>query len=624
MPRRRITPGKAVARLALALVVPALFLLAAEAVLRGLDMGYPTGFLLPGRGGKGTVVNNPFYGYRFFPHGLARSPPPLVCDRAKPDGLVRVVVLGESAAMGDPVMQFSAPRLLEKMLNYAEGAHRFEVVNTAMTAVDSSVIADIASELDRLNPDVVILYIGNNEVVGPYGPVTPLTLPGWSWLTPWRVRLSRLRLTQVLRAAWEVPGGGAGARRHFGMELFETGRLRADDPRLEPMYALYANRMEHIIDCGQSAGAEVLLCTIAVNLTDCAPFGSDHRLGLDLPSCRAWNAAYAEGRRAQQALRYDEALRHYETAAAIDDRYAELAYGRAQVLAASGRAGDAETLFALARDLDTLRFRADSRINRTIRGIAGRRAVTLVDVEDAFSRAPNPARLFLDHVHFTFEGAYGLAGEWFTTLARCCPDLVMPPPEICRERMFFTPWSERHQAMVMYERRSHPPFARQTGNERRKEDLAAVVQRCNAAIETNDVEHLRALYEENVARCPEDVFYPIQWATILMMTGKAAEALAVLTNEVQRMPHHFEWRIMPAYLLARQGDPGRAAALLLEGGPPYGWYLADHTDGVMSSLEADGLRAEAHRLGQVVLEGRSRFPGREWLAGRMARLERQE
>jgi hypothetical protein len=42
-----------------------------------------------------------------------------------------------------------------------------EVINTAMTAINSHVIREIAKDCVRLGADFWVVYAGNNEVVGP-------------------------------------------------------------------------------------------------------------------------------------------------------------------------------------------------------------------------------------------------------------------------------------------------------------------------------------------------------------------------------------------------------------------------------------------------------------------------
>ena len=66
----------------------------------------------------------------------------------------------------------------------------------------------------------------------------------------------------------------------------------------------------------------VLLCTAGVNLRDCAPFASLHKGGLAPAELAAWEAAFAAGNEAEATGRHAEALEHYESAAALDDRHA--------------------------------------------------------------------------------------------------------------------------------------------------------------------------------------------------------------------------------------------------------------------------------------------------------------
>ena len=97
-------------------------------------------------------IDNPFFGYRFFAPRLARTPPGAVIDREKPPGTIRVFVLGESAAMGDPLDEFGPARQLACLLEARYPGKRFEVVNAAMTAINSHVIAEIAREAAWLRP----------------------------------------------------------------------------------------------------------------------------------------------------------------------------------------------------------------------------------------------------------------------------------------------------------------------------------------------------------------------------------------------------------------------------------------------------------------------------------------
>jgi hypothetical protein len=100
---------------------------------------------------------------------MARTPQPVVFTPRKATGTTRIFVFGESAAMGDPEPAFGLPRMLQAMLELRFPSNRFEVINVAMTAINSHVVREIARDCVPLEGDVWVVYMGNNEVIGPFG-----------------------------------------------------------------------------------------------------------------------------------------------------------------------------------------------------------------------------------------------------------------------------------------------------------------------------------------------------------------------------------------------------------------------------------------------------------------------
>ena len=111
---------------------------------------------------------------------MIKTPQMYAIPTEKPPGTFRIVVLGESAAMGDPEPAFGFSRYLDVMLSERYPSMKFEIVNTGSVAINSHVVLPIAQGLAKYRPDVFIIYSGNNEVVGPYGPGTALTSAGMS------------------------------------------------------------------------------------------------------------------------------------------------------------------------------------------------------------------------------------------------------------------------------------------------------------------------------------------------------------------------------------------------------------------------------------------------------------
>lgn len=465
-------PAKArsVWRRAARVLLPGLLILcAAEGVLRLAGVGYPTAFFID-RDGR-TVETNERFAWRFMSRELARDPLAFRMARRKLPGTVRIVILGESAAQGFPDPAFGFGRLLETLLRARYPDRRFEVVNTAMTAVNSHAVREIARECLRYEPDLFLLYCGNNEVVGPFGPGTVFqsgTPP--LWLIRVRLGLLRSRTVQALnRLAERLAPGHDAARPWHGMETFLDRRVAADDPRLERVYAHFRGNARDIIQGAGRRGVPLVLCTVPVNLETCAPFASEHRRGLTGPEEGRWRAAYALGTNAEARADWVEAERRYADAAALDAGYAEVDFRRARCLAALGRQDESRKAFSAARDHDALRFRADARLNAVLRDLAqnGGPGVRLYDAEAEFAGGRD--ELFHEHVHLTFSGNYRLARgflphvEAALSLGKSAA-AVAPPPlteEECAVRLACTPWSRWQGEKKIMGLLHRPPFTLQ-------------------------------------------------------------------------------------------------------------------------------------------------------------------
>ena len=189
-------------RLSLCVLSPILFFGLLEAGLRLGGYGYPTGFFL-GPDAGGTYTTNYRFGWRFFPRSLARTPQPCILS-AKPAGSVRIFVLGESAAMGTPDPSFNFGRILAVMLREQYPGVQFEVVNGAMTAINSHVALEIARDCAARQPDLFVVYMGNNEVIGPYGPGT--VFQRWSPSLGWFAASLWVKSTRVGELLGDVVG----------------------------------------------------------------------------------------------------------------------------------------------------------------------------------------------------------------------------------------------------------------------------------------------------------------------------------------------------------------------------------------------------------------------------------
>lgn len=169
----------------------------------------------------------------------------------------RIFVFGGSAIYGTR----SSARILEMMLREALPSVKWEVYNAACPGMNSHVMLQAARACASLEPDLFLIYMGNNEAVGPFGPATKLGQSRLLWRTP-VIRLliaaNDLRIVQLFRrtgavTALNLPDKDALMKMLPGM---------TDNPRT---LALYERNVADMCKAAASAGCEVQLCTLSGN-----------------------------------------------------------------------------------------------------------------------------------------------------------------------------------------------------------------------------------------------------------------------------------------------------------------------------------------------------------------------
>jgi tetratricopeptide (TPR) repeat protein len=469
--------GVSASRVVVWILVPALLLGLAEGALRLFGVGFPTSLTVPcTMQGRPASCYNLFFPAPFFPPGMIKTPQAYAIPAEKPRGTYRIFVLGESAAMGDPDPAYGFSRYLELMLRQRFPSLKFEMVNTGSVAINSHVLLPIARGLASQHPDLFIIYSGNNEVVGPYGPGTALTSSGMSLpVIRGSIFYHSTRIGQLLTKI------GSQKREWGGMEMFLDKQVPASSPLMRNVYANFESNLRDTIAVARESGARIIVATVATNLKDCAPFASAHRDGLDQNALQSWSELVHQGSDLENSRSYAGALKAYSTAAQIDDQYAELEFRIARTLWMLGDYGAAGKHFSRARDLDTLRFRADSKINDINRAVAKSSGAELLDADDIFAKeSPNGivgSELVYEHVHMTPEGNYLLARAMFLQIAGKMPAETGQAPSLqetsskaatevpsqleCEQLLAFTPHDHLRLNREMLQRLQKPPFTNQ-------------------------------------------------------------------------------------------------------------------------------------------------------------------
>jgi len=572
-------------RVSVAVFSPIIFFLLVEFCLSLLGYGLPPDFFVRWESGDQTIhVVNKDYCDHFVPPELSRAPESSSIRKKEP-GQFRIFVLGGSAANGDPVPAFGFCRQLEVLLNEHSNGIAFEVLNVAVTSMNSFVARRIARDCAAHQPDAFIVFMGNNEVVGPYGPPTLPTFlyARHSLINACITAQKDSRLGQLLKRGFSaLRDAGRPAKKWMGMEAFLEDQVLYGDEKLDHCYRHFYDNVSDIVRIAHKADTKTVLFTVPTNLRSCAPFASQRREDLTQDQRAEWDGYFHNGRDLERSGDFSAALAEYENAGKIDDTYADLSFSMGTCLTALGKHLDAELCYTEARDLDTLRFRADSRINDTIRkaatDLAGHGAV-LLDLEAYLSeRAPNAVPgddSFVDHVHLNFAGNFQTALATMRVIREQMPGAQLRIPErseeellkLCQRRLLYDSNERYKLAMIMYRRKTLPPFTGQLEHERELDDLGQALfdlrRGAKAYAETE------AAFTAALAHARFDPYLNERYGEFLIGQGDFSKAMRLFQTVLRARPYDKEIRLAFARALAQGNSQTEAIKLLSSAEMPY-------------------------------------------------------
>ena len=345
--------------------------------------------------------------------------------KEKEEGTYRIFCMGGSTTFGRPYDDTTSfCGWLRAMLPKIDPSHRWEVINVGGISYATYRVATLMEEMTAYDPDLFLLYTGQNEFLEARTYATLKEKPTW---------LQAMRAAAMMTRTFAVVHRLSNTQKQVGITSPDAGTLlpaevkaildtsvgpaayHRDDEHRARVIAHTRSNLARMISMGRSVGAEVMFITPASNLKDCAPFKSEHSAGIGdearatIVSQMAWaSEAYDVGDFYAALAAYDEALK-------IDSRYARLHYERGRVLSALDRHDEARYAFVRARDEDVCPLRAPTEIAEMIREVAKQFETPLIDFETMIAAKVFPevpgAESFVDHVHPTIEGHRQLALE---------------------------------------------------------------------------------------------------------------------------------------------------------------------------------------------------------------------
>lgn len=371
--------------LLITLTIPVIFFILLEVGLRVAGFGGKQPLFIDNPAHPDYLLPRPDILSRYFPDGHA----PRVTMEAnfflkeKPQNGLRLIIQGGSTAAGFPYgLGASIAGMLDSRLRQTFPERDVEVINTAMSAVNSYLLKDLAPEIVQQRPDAVLIYAGHNEYLGIFGVGSHFQFGG-PLLTRMYLSLYSLAIVDALQhltVSSQVTAEEQASSRTFMAQVARNTLIPLGSDAYQQGLRQFEANMRQVIDIYQRAGIPVYLSTIASNI------GGQPPMGMDSDAANEAHSLYDQGQQAFATRDY-AAARHY---------------------------------LERARDADPLRFRAPGDINAIIRKLAKKPGVILVDaLSEMESRSEGNIigdSLMLEHLHPNVPGYFLLADSFYRAL----------------------------------------------------------------------------------------------------------------------------------------------------------------------------------------------------------------
>ena len=280
--------------------------------------------------------------------------------REKDSNSYRIFCMWGSTTCGRPYFdKVSFCGWLRTYLEAADPTRNWEVINAGGVSFASYRVARLMNELKDYQPDLFIVYSGNNEFLEQRSYGTLMKLP--HWVINLDATLSGTRTYTVMRKVIEplLPVDISGAQQRYTMsgEVEEVlnrtigpQSYHRDDALRRQIITHYRLNLVRMARIARSVDAGIIFVQPAINLKDMSPFKSEHRVGLDETSRKQWEIWYRRAEALDASGETGAALAAYRQALTIDDRYAALHYRMGQDLFRLGNYDEADKAFRRAVD----------------------------------------------------------------------------------------------------------------------------------------------------------------------------------------------------------------------------------------------------------------------------------
>jgi tetratricopeptide (TPR) repeat protein len=372
------------------IAIPMIFFLILEGSLRLFGYGDNLALFVPAPDAyPNHLMCNPKVGSRYFfmQSTVTRTPNDYFLKR-KPKDSYRIFVMGASTAAGFPYgdgLMFS--RILQRRLQDTFPERTIEVINTAMTAVNSYTILDLLDEIIAQEPDALLLYAGHNEFYGALGVASRESLGKNPWMVHLYLKLQQFKVFIFLRNSISAlkkrfnEDQPVDAAATLMERIVEREAIPFNSADYKRGIEQYETNLSAIIDKVKKAGIPLLISELVCNLRDQPPLA------------------------AQDTSLSSEARQAYRQAGQWEN---------------NRRFVEAKKAYLKAKELDPIRFRAPEVFNEIIR--RRQYEISVVPMQRFFeAHSPNALignSLMIDHLHPNINGCFLMADAFYQSMRR--------------------------------------------------------------------------------------------------------------------------------------------------------------------------------------------------------------
>jgi tetratricopeptide (TPR) repeat protein len=311
--------------------------------------------------------------------------------------------------------------ILVEMLSRAGVKKNIEMINLGISTLNSYQVEDFVREIVNYEPDLLILYLGHNEVYGPMGIASTARISKSYRLTQIAKYFKRYKVVQLLEDQYlkfleytylkKLGDDSVQNRTGSLFQVVAGSVLPPSSPLRQKSLQFYTWNLDKIIQHSEDHNIPFILTTIASNIRDLRPFDSE--VPEEVAIAQEWQTLLKTALTLKHEQRYQKAEEKFLAAIGLFPENAQQYYDLGQLYLAQENYDSALEAFTKARDFDIIPFRAPSSINDVIKQKAGETKAVLLDVEEIFKTKSAGGLIgkpiMVEHLHPSSYGHYLIA-----------------------------------------------------------------------------------------------------------------------------------------------------------------------------------------------------------------------